>query len=98
MSEMLDRAAKALCAKMNEGWIYSSSGKPIMQPKIYDWDDPMVRNYCLVLTRTIIEDIREPSEAMIGASSEEGVGWSKDARDHVRNEWQSMIDEILKDG
>ncbi|AJR24571.1 hypothetical protein [Sphingobium sp. YBL2] len=46
------------------------------------------------MVRAVLAAIREPSEAMIYASSEGGLGFN----DKVIEDWQSMIDAMLDEG
>lgn len=46
------------------------------------------------LVRAVMQAIREPSEAMIYANSEGGLGFN----DRVVRDWQAMIDAALEEG
>ena len=92
MSEMTERVRKALREAEAE-WDRVAHTDAYF-PTAHGHHDHMG----LALARAAIEAMREPTDAMISASSEEGVGWGDDnARGYVKAEWQAMLDAALAD-
>jgi len=48
------------------------------------------------MARAAISAMREPTEAMVYASPEEGTGWNEAARGYAATYWSAMIDAALK--
>ena len=77
----LERAARALCEMAGNPPAATMNGKPL-------WQDYLPE------VRTVITAIRDPSQAMIYASSEGGLGFN----DQVIENWQAMIDALIEAG
>lgn len=95
---MIERVARRLFeARGGESANRLIYGKPRVT-----WEEALSAAYvqiapeqCRRDARAAIEAMREPTEAMISAASEEGVSWSEDARSYVRSEFAAMIDAAL---
>jgi hypothetical protein len=56
------------------------------------WENTHETEYipvCLVMVDAILDAMREPSDAVMGAS-----GWSLEAWEFTKEDWQAMIDAI----
>ena len=81
MSEMLERVTEAIWDASHD----SFGGVEVIVPRIA----------AARLARVAIAAMREPTEAMVDASREEGVHYNDDARGYVANEWRAMIDAAI---
>lgn len=105
MSEMLDIVAKAIKEETDK---FGSPVRCYIEPEARErWEtanpdaDPFeppfddLESY-RIIARATIKAMRELTEEMLNASSEEGIGYSVDARGYVAAEWRKMVDAALK--
>ena len=79
MTEMIERVAQALIREA------------AMQ------DAPVSIGYAeaRALATAVMAAMREPTDAMVKASPEEGVGWNEYSYGYVQGFWRDMIDAAL---
>jgi len=87
----LERAARALYER---GQDYRSPMTTLGDP--LPWEDLTTASRARYFAgaHVVLQAIREPSEAMIYAHSEGGLGFN----DQVISDWQAMIDAALEEG
>lgn len=97
MSEMVERVAKALLDSKNEGWLYAHDGTPIMQLRLWSWNNERHRRNFIAHSRSAIAAMREQTEEMLNAGVRVMVDWDSDCDGRIPEDiFRAMIDAALK--